>query len=276
MSNWVKIILFVVLVAGTCVFGFFFLRNYGQLMQERIDLGAADPTVERQIDHQPASRATHRFSEVVIFGGLFFASVVGLGILVAHEASHLIANRFGRILYGGEGESIRKSQYEEAEELWANGQPLEAVQLLREYLKEHPREQHVALRIAEIYEKDLRNPLAAALEFEEVLRKKLAPEQWGWAAIHLCNLYTQHLGQPDRATALLQRIVAEYGHTSAAAKARKRLGIEEESPSPAPSPDDQEDSFFGKARKANLQRSDDLQARFDRFHQSNPRGPAPD
>lgn len=260
MSSWVKIILFAVLAAGTCVFGFFFLRNYGQLMRERVDLGAADPTVERQVDHQQANRATHRFSEVMIFGGLFFVSVVGLGILVAHEASHLVANRFGRLLYGGEGESIRKSEYEEAEELWANGQPLEAVQLLREYLKKHPREQHVALRIAEIYEKDLHNPLAAALEFEEVLRQKLAPEQWGWTAIHLCNLYTQHLGQPDKATTLLQRIVAEYGDTTAAAKARKRLGIQDESTPSTPSTDDPEDSFFGKARKANLQRSGDLQS----------------
>ena len=34
---------------------------------------------------------------------------------------------------------------------------------MREYLKKNPREQHAALRIAEIYEKDLQNNLAAAL-----------------------------------------------------------------------------------------------------------------
>ena len=56
---------------------------------------------------------------------------------------------------------------------------------MREYLLKNPREQHVSLRIAEIYEKDLANPLAAALEYEEVLKQKLPAERWGWAAIHL-------------------------------------------------------------------------------------------
>ena len=43
----------------------------------------------------------------------------------------------------------------------------------REYLNKHPREQYVALRIAEIYEENLNNPLAAALEYEEVLKKTM-------------------------------------------------------------------------------------------------------
>ena len=96
------------------------------------------------------------------------------------------------------------------------------VAALREYLKANPREQHVALRIAEIYEKDLNNPLAAALEYEEVLQKKLQPERWAWAAIHLCNLYGR-LNLHQKSVPLLQRIVSEYGNTAAAEKARKRL-----------------------------------------------------
>jgi hypothetical protein len=94
--------------------------------------------------------------------------------------------------------------------------------MMREYLQKNPREQHVALRIAEIYEKDLHNPLAAALEYEEVLKQKLAPERWGWAAIHLCNLYGK-LNQHDKSVQLLRRIENEYGTTAAAEKARKRL-----------------------------------------------------
>src|SRR5204862_8000866 len=86
-----------------------------------------------------------------------------------------------------------------------------------------------ALRIAEIYEKDLQNYLAAALEYEEVLKQKLPPERWGWAAVHLCNLYTSKLNQSDKGIFLLQRIATEYGETAAADKARKRLAqLEEE------------------------------------------------
>src|SRR2546429_1724554 len=113
--------------------------------------------------------------------------------------------------------------------LFRSGNFLEAIQLMRDYLKQNPREQHVALRIAEIYEKDLQNFLAAALEYEEVLKQKLPPERWGWAAIHLCNLYTSKLNQPDKAIALLQRLVTDYSRTAAAEKARKRLAqLEEE------------------------------------------------
>jgi tetratricopeptide (TPR) repeat protein len=97
---------------------------------------------------------------------------------------------------------------------------------MRGFLKQNPREIYAALRIAEIYEKDLRNYLAAALEYEEVLKNKLQPERWGWAAIHLCNLYSK-LGQQPKAAALLRRIVEEYPRTAAAKKARARLGMEE-------------------------------------------------
>jgi hypothetical protein len=93
---------------------------------------------------------------------------------------------------------------------------------MREYLQRNPREQYVALRIAEIYEKDLGNLLAAALEYEEVLKHKLAPDRWGWGAIHLCNLYFK-LNEAEKGFALLRRIVAEYPETQAADKARKRL-----------------------------------------------------
>ena len=59
--------------------------------------------------------------------------------------------------------------------------------------------------------------------------QKLPPERWGWAAVHLCNLYSSKLNQPHKAIILLQRIVTEYGETAAAEKARKRLTqLEEE------------------------------------------------
>ena len=111
-----------------------------------------------------------------------------------------------------------------AEHEWADGNHLEAIRLMRDYLKKYPREQHAALRIAEIYENDLHNYLAAALEYEEILTKKLPAERWGWSAIHLCNLYLK-LDQQEKAVALLRRIDAEYGETAAAEKACQRLAM---------------------------------------------------
>ena len=112
------------------------------------------------------------------------------------------------------------AQLDAAEKLRKQGEPLEAIQLLREHLKEHPQETEVMSRIAEIYNYDLRNYLAAALEYEEVLKHKLTNEDWGWAALHLAKLYGR-LNRPDDALALLERLDTEYGDTMAARRARK-------------------------------------------------------
>jgi hypothetical protein len=152
------------------------------------------------------------------------AFALGFGIFGAHELSHFISERTVKHLYDDVAEVTGKD-YDAAEDAWANGNYLEAISMMRDYLTQNPRQIHVSIRIAEIYEKDLKNPLAAALEYEEVLKNKLPPEQWAWMAIHLCNLYMSGLNQKDKAIALLLRIDAEYGQTTAADKARKRLAM---------------------------------------------------
>jgi TolA-binding protein len=173
--------------------------------------------------------------------GMMLAAILGLALFGAYDFSRLVANKVDDLVFNDNLEGVKDPEYEEAEKVWANGQHLEAVQLMRDYLKKNPREVHVALRIAEIYEKDLGNYLAAALEYEEVLKKKLPPDRWGWAAIHLSNLYSGRLNKPNEAMALLNRIVNEYGKTPAAKKARERLGIpepvEEVAPAPVPEPE---------------------------------------
>jgi TolA-binding protein len=163
------------------------------------------------------------FSTLMSYGGMLFVVGICLSVLAAHDLSHLVADRFQKFILNDEGEAIKAPEYERAEQVWADGKHLEAIQLMRDYLKGHPRELYVALRIAEVYEKDLGNYLAAALEYEEVLKHRLRPEQWGWAAIHLANLYSGKLNQTDKAVALLRRIDSEYSQTTAAVKARSRL-----------------------------------------------------
>jgi hypothetical protein len=142
---------------------------------------------------------------------------------LALEVARFAGTRAGRAYYDETQEGPADPDYEKAEEEWNRGHYLEAIRLMREYLAFNPKRLGVALRIAEIYEKDLFNPLAAALEYEEVLKHKLSPERWAWAAIHLCNLYAGKLHQPAKAIELLRRIDSEYGQTTAAAKARARL-----------------------------------------------------
>lgn len=181
---------------------------------------AVTPPVVRKA---PASAAPAiSYSRMITYLLLCGLGFVGFAFLLARDIAHLVAHKAEQALFNDDG-APEDPEYEQAEELWKDGKYLDSIQAMREYLQKHPREQYVALRIAEIYEGNLHNPVAAALEYEEVLKKKLPPERWGWAAIHLANLYSGALNQPEKSVALLRRIDAEYGQTSAANKARERL-----------------------------------------------------
>jgi tetratricopeptide (TPR) repeat protein len=184
----------------------------------------------------PAARSSQDPHMMTYAAGLL-AVIVCAGLLLASDLSGFLARRVEEFVFEEKGEGERDPEYEEAEKVWANGQHLEAIQLMREFLKAHPREQYAALRIAEIYEKDLGNHLAAALEYEEVLKNRLPPERWGWAAIHLANLYSGKLNRSEDAAALLRRIINEHPQTGAAKKARERLGEPEPSLAPPPQPE---------------------------------------
>jgi hypothetical protein len=222
MRNELKLGLYGVLVVAASVFGFLSISNYQRLMSVSGEATQPSPTEVLALNQEENAATSRGYARMLGFGVVFFASILGLGLLIGHDVSHMMGNRVLKGMYNDEGEGMADPDYEAAEQEWANGHHLEAIRLMREYLLKNPREQHVALRIAEIYEKDLLNPLAAALEYEEVLKHKLPEERWGWSAIHLCNLYSK-LNQSDKAIALLRRIDSEHPQTAAAEKARKRL-----------------------------------------------------
>jgi len=185
-------------------------------------------------DEMLMRRPSQRLGRITAYAVAMFFAVVGLGILVGRDVSRYFAGKMQDFIFNDNLEGMKDPEYEEAERVWATGDHLEAVRLMRTYLNKHPREQYVALRIAEIYETNLQNYLAAALEYEEVLKKKLPAERWGWAAIHLANLYSGKLDKIPEATALLHRIIEEYSQTAAAKKARERLGIPDPVPQNSP------------------------------------------
>jgi TolA-binding protein len=259
MSHGLKIVLYVVLIASAIFFGVRFYTAYSKSAPSEAPVAQTEPSPGRSDAEGPppsndaakphaATGENNHAAEAApppldeddleadeefkrgesggFMGPLaaFLAVLILLGLLAAHDISHYIGNRTVKFLFNDEGEGMKNPEYEQAEQTWVNGRPLEAIQMMRDYLKKNPREQYVALRIAEIYEKDLKNDLAAALEYEEVLKHKLPAERWGWAAIHLCNIYSK-MGKTDEAVALLRRIDAEYGETAAANKARTRLAL---------------------------------------------------
>src|SRR5437899_4298751 len=223
MNKRIKIAIYLLLLLSSGLFVWQFRANYSRLMAEGESKADTDLINVKVPDYRTRGVPAQSNYHLGAWGAGLVLSLVSLGLLLANDLSHFFSGRAMKVLYNEEGEGVANPDYEKAEEEWAKGNFLDAIQLMRDYLKLNPREQHVALRIAEIYEKDLENHLAAALEYEEVLKQKLPPERWGWAAVHLCNLYTSKLNQSEKAIILLQRIVTEYGETAAAEKARKRL-----------------------------------------------------
>ena len=221
MAKKIKIASYVLLALIGIWCGINFVRAYSKAAPVR-------PVESSEPGETPAPKAADRSGMMTYAAGLF-AVILGMGLLLAFDLSKFFAHRFEKLVFDDEGEAHRDPEYEEAEKVWANGQPLEAISLMREFLKAHPSEQYAALRIAEIYEKDLGNYLAAALEYEEILKKRLNPDRWGRAAIHLTNLYSK-LNRPDDANALLRRIMNEHPQTTAAKKARETLGEAEPAP----------------------------------------------
>lgn len=277
VNNIIKTSVYAVLILMACLFFHGFYKNYNRLMETTVD-DEATLNKDKVVAHQMTSSV--KFSNVILYGGAFFASVLVLSLLAGHDVSNYIGHRFGKYLFNNENEAFKDSDYEIAEQKWADGSYLDAIQLMRDYLQKNPQQQHVAIRIAEIYEKDLHNPLAAALEYEEVLKEKLPEEQWGWTAIHLCNLYNSKLDKHKMATELLMRIVKEHPNVAAAEKARKRLEadgedsglVQEEQPdsqepAPAPAPQVAEAPAPTPQKTAKAPDNTQLQNIFNKLHQ---------
>jgi hypothetical protein len=158
--------------------------------------------------------------------------LVSLGLLVVSSIAFLVLCVFEirKFVTGGAEKWILQlaastgpiAELEEAEKLRAAGRPLDAIGLIREYLQTHPYELHVMARIAEIYRYDLNNDLAAALEYEELLKHRLPDDQWAWAALHLAKLYGRR-AELDKSLVLLERLDTKYGHTVAGRRAKKAL-----------------------------------------------------
>ena len=225
MKKASKPILYVVFAILAITFAILAAREFGALFDtasHRYDTPGAEAAPDAGVAE--GGHFSPSFAKAIIYLIGFVGSLIGLGLLLGRDASKILGSRFFRSMAGDERVTQADPDYEAAELVWADGNHLEAIRLMREYHQRKPNEIYAMIRIAEIYEKDLRNHLAAALEYEEILKVKLTPERWAWSAIHLCNLYFK-LNQSEQAVALLHRIDAEYGETAAADKARKRLAL---------------------------------------------------
>lgn len=158
----------------------------------------------------------------VTFLILSLVSLAALALFCFVDAKRYFSSRVEEWMVEGNAPTEPVPELEQAQKVRASGDPLEAIRLLREYLQANPYALHVMSRIAEIYRYDLQNDLAAALEYEEMLKHKLPDDQWAWGALHLAKLYGR-LNELEKSVALLERLDSKYSHTIAGRRAQKAL-----------------------------------------------------
>jgi tetratricopeptide (TPR) repeat protein len=178
---------------------------------------------------------------IMLYLSLCVLAAVVLGLVCAYELSKFVKGNAERWILQGSAATGPVAEFEEAERLRASGRALDAIGVLREYLQANPYELQAMKRIAEIYRYDLKNDLAAALEYEELLKHKLPDDQWAWAALHLAKLYGRR-NELDKSLELLERLGTDYGHTVAGRRAKKAL---EQVRNPEAPPDDRDEEEEG-------------------------------
>lgn len=201
MSTGLKSISYGLTVLGTALFGFLYFH-------------------QKSLVQHGGHASQGLVTTYLVLLGLCF---VGLAFCCFVDAKRYFRGRVEEWMVEGNASSTEPvPELEQAQKVRASGDPLEAIRLLREYLQANPYALHVMGRIAEIYRYDLHNDLAAALEYEEMLKHKLPDDQWAWGALHLAKLYGR-LNELEKSVALLEKLDEDYGHTIAGRRAKKAL-----------------------------------------------------
>ena len=184
--------------------------------------GSESPVTGEEPEQESQGKAQSRMITYFLLAAII---LIILAFLIARDVATYSAEKAIEVIYNTEGGTTRSEEYEAAEEEYAAGNYIKAIELLKAYYSNNPSDVFAARRAAEIYEKDLQNYSAAAMEYEQLLKLPLPSVRWGWMAIHLCNLYTGKLNNPDRGVELLQQIVMDHTETPAGKKARERLEL---------------------------------------------------
>src|SRR6266699_6755533 len=151
MNKRIKIAIYLLLLLSAGLFFWQFRANYSRLMAEGDSKADTDLINVKVPEYKAKAGPAQTNYHLGAWGAGLVISLVGLGLLLANDLSHFFSGRAMKIFYNEEGEGVANPDYEQAEEEWAKGNFLDAIQLLRDYLKLNPREQHVAQRIVKIY-----------------------------------------------------------------------------------------------------------------------------
>lgn len=162
-----------------------------------------------------ASRAYALFATYLLAGGV-------LAVFLAWDVAQFLGAQAGRLFWSGGRLPSLTPTWWRSERLRKEGNAAEAIRILRDAYSAHPRQWQLAMRIAEIYQHDLNNPLAAGLEYQSLLASRLPKNARAEILLRLaaCHLLRH---QTEDALACWQQVMSEFPDTAAARKAARRL-----------------------------------------------------
>ena len=101
---------------------------------------AVAPSIASEDDDDAAlrRRTSGNMGRMTAYAIAMFFTLIGLAVMIGHDVSRYLAHRVEDFIFNDSLEGVKDPEYEEAEQVWASGQHLEAIQLMRDYLKRHP------------------------------------------------------------------------------------------------------------------------------------------
>jgi len=180
------------------------------------------PRIAASLNRAAEAATTADASRGYALFALYLLIGTALGILMAWDASHLLGEFAGRLFVGGGRLPSVTPVLWKADRLRTQGQPLKAVHSLREHLRANPRQWYVAVRIAELYQHSLEDPLSAALEYDQLLKHRLPRSARAEILLRLaaCQLL---LRKGNLSASTLRELIGTFPRSKAAEKARRRL-----------------------------------------------------
>ena len=180
------------------------------------------PQIAASFNRATAAGSTPDASRAYALFSVYLISSAVLAVFVAWDVAQFFGWQAERLFLGGGRLSRLTPTWWRAERLCKVGEGDEAVRVLRAAASAHPRQWRLGVRIAEIYQHDLTNPLAAALEYEELLKRRLPRPARAWLMVRLAACYLL-LRRVEESAAMLRLVMVKFPRTPAGKKAARRL-----------------------------------------------------
>ena len=180
------------------------------------------PRISANLNEATEAASTAAASRGYALFAIYLLVGAGVALLVAWDVSRALGTFAGSLFVGGGRLPSITPVLWKADRLCAKGQSLEAITILRDYLNGHPRQWYVGVRIAELYQQAQNDPLSAALEYQQLLGRRLPNPARAELMLRLaaCELL---LRKPEQSSATLQDLIEKFPKSPMAEKARRRL-----------------------------------------------------